>query len=29
LAAHKTIEEMKMVPLQIPAGKLVIKRGFY
>jgi len=29
LAAHKTIEEMKMVPLQIPAGKLVIKRGVY
>jgi len=29
LAAHKTIEEMKMVPLQIPEGKLVIKRGFH
>ncbi|HZK95379.1 MAG TPA: DNA polymerase IV, partial [Prolixibacteraceae bacterium] len=29
LAARKTIEAMKMVPLQIPEGKLVIKRGFY
>ena len=29
LAARKTIEELKTIPLQVPEGKLVIKRGWH